>query len=112
MGPNEARTRECGPRASVWDPWGEDPSKHGPGDGAGRMQPREIVQMKRVIVLLAVLTAPLTLLSAGGSAPAGAQSGARIHLIHGIQWLCPVLGTSTYCVDPERAAADLRAVSP
>ena len=39
--------------------------------------------MKRVIALIAVLAAALALLSTGGS-PAGAQSGARIHLIHGI----------------------------
>jgi hypothetical protein len=39
--------------------------------------------MKRLIALCAVLVAALGLL-ASGSAPAGAQSGARIHLIHGI----------------------------
>jgi hypothetical protein len=39
--------------------------------------------MKRLIALCAVLVATLGLL-ATGSAPAGAQSGARIHLIHGI----------------------------
>jgi uncharacterized protein DUF4397 len=39
--------------------------------------------MKRLIALCAVLVAALGLL-ATGSAPAGAQSGARIHLIHGI----------------------------
>jgi hypothetical protein len=40
--------------------------------------------MKRVIALFAVLIAALALMTTGGSAPAGAQSGARIHLIHGI----------------------------
>jgi hypothetical protein len=40
--------------------------------------------MKRVIALFAVLAAALALLTTSGSAPAGAQSGARIHLIHGI----------------------------
>jgi hypothetical protein len=40
--------------------------------------------MKRVIALFAVLAAAFALLSTGGSTPAGAQSGARIHLIHGI----------------------------
>jgi hypothetical protein len=40
--------------------------------------------MKRVIALFAVLVAAIGLITAGGTAPAGAQSGARIHLIHGI----------------------------
>jgi hypothetical protein len=40
--------------------------------------------MKRVVTLFAVLAATLALLTTGGAAPAGAQSGARIHLIHGI----------------------------
>jgi hypothetical protein len=39
--------------------------------------------MKRMIALIAVVVAALALLGSGGS-PAGAQSGARIHLIHGI----------------------------
>ena len=38
--------------------------------------------MKRMIALTAVVVAALAMLSSG--APAGAQSGARIHLIHGI----------------------------
>ena len=40
--------------------------------------------MKRLIALCAVLAATLGLLTIGGGAPAGAQAGARIHLIHGI----------------------------
>jgi hypothetical protein len=40
--------------------------------------------MKRVIALFAVLVAAIGLITAGGTAPAGARSGARIHLIHGI----------------------------
>ena len=40
--------------------------------------------MKRAIALFAVLIAALGLMATGGPAPAGAQSGARIHLIHGI----------------------------
>ena len=39
--------------------------------------------MKRLIALFAVLAAALGLLATGGT-PAGAQEGARIHLIHGI----------------------------
>ena len=40
--------------------------------------------MKRLIALFAVVTAAIALLTTGGSSPAGAQEGARIHLIHGI----------------------------
>jgi hypothetical protein len=40
--------------------------------------------MKRLIALFAVLVTALAALATGGSSPAGAQSGARIHLIHGI----------------------------
>jgi hypothetical protein len=40
--------------------------------------------MKRVIALFAVSVAAIGLVTAGGTAPAGAQSGVRIHLIHGI----------------------------
>jgi hypothetical protein len=41
--------------------------------------------MQRAIALFAVFIAALGLMAAGGGAtPAGAQSGARIHLIHGI----------------------------
>jgi Domain of unknown function (DUF4397) len=40
--------------------------------------------MKPVIALFAALAAAFALLATGGAAPAGAQSGARIHLIHGI----------------------------
>ena len=40
--------------------------------------------MKRAIALFAVFVAALGLMATGGPSPAGAQSGARIHLIHGI----------------------------
>ena len=40
--------------------------------------------MKRAIALFAVFVAALGLMATGGPTPAGAQSGARIHLIHGI----------------------------